>query len=238
MAQRLDARELDARELDVRAQHSEWPTLILDIETAPLASAADYLDAVEAAKNLKDPVKIAADIATRTAAQREVCALDWNVARIVAIGTSDGHETVADWCATEAEESQSLSRVWAAIGPRTRVVGFCVRTFDLPFLVQRSRYLGITPPTFDLGRYARDWRILDLYDVLTFHDLQRTYAMRRTLHAFCRRFGIASDDTVTGADVPALVAAGDRDAILAHVREDVRLTIALARRLGYLPEGR
>ena len=71
--------------------------------------------------------------------------------------------------------------------------------------------------------------------MLTFGD--GTYdqgAMRRTLHAFCWRFGLPVTDDISGKDIPALVAAGEWDKVLAHVISDVDLTVALARRLGVL----
>ena len=37
-----------------------------------------------------------------------------------------------------------------------------------------------------------------------------------------------------GQDVPALIAAGHWDAVLAHVTADVEATVALARRLGVI----
>jgi hypothetical protein len=112
------------------------------------------------------------------------------------------------------------------------MVGYNVRQFDLRYMIQRSRFLRIPYPMLDLGKYARKG-ITDLYLELTFND--GTYdqgAMRRTLHAFCKRFGIPVDDTVTGADIPKLVEAGQWDQVEAHVRSDVQLTLALARVLG------
>ena len=71
--------------------------------------------------------------------------------------------------------------------------------------------------------------------MLTFGD--GTYdqgAMRRTLHAFCRRFGIPVNDSIAGKEIPALVAAGEWEAVLQHVTLDVELSVELARRLGVL----
>jgi hypothetical protein len=88
----------------------------------------------------------------------------------------------------------------------------------------------------DLGKYSRRG-VIDLFLDLTFN--QGTYdagAMRRTLKAFCRRFGIAVDDETTGADMPRLFEAGEFDAIAAHLRSDVEATVALAQRLGVINE--
>jgi predicted PolB exonuclease-like 3'-5' exonuclease len=211
--------------------------LVFDIETAPLPNASDYLDPVEAAKNLKDPVKIAADIAERAAEQLGKCALDPNVARIVCIGTWHLNQgVVVDVLQCDADEREALKVFWRLADGR-RLVGFRCREFDLPMLIQRSRYLGVKAPSVDLGRYSRGDRLTDLYDILTFQDSQRTFAMRRSLQSFARRVGLPLPaDMVNGADVPALVAAGDWKAVGDHCRADVDLTVALAEWLGCLPK--
>lgn len=206
--------------------------IIVDVETAALPNAAEYLEPVQAAKNLVDPVKIKADIEARTKDRDAKLALDRNVGRIVAMGWwTEERGTEAHLALDEASEKTLLMLFWREAANRS-IVGFNVKGFDLPYMIQRSRYLGCHYPTLDLGKYGRS-SIRDLYLDLTFNE--GTYdqgAMRRTLHAFCRRFGIPVEDTITGAEVPALVEAGDWDAVEAHVRADIELTVALAMRLG------
>jgi hypothetical protein len=210
--------------------------VIVDIETAGLPNAADFLDPVQPAKNLVDPDKIKADIEKRTAERNEKLALDWNVGRIVAIGwwtEEDG--LVSRVAESEAEERVWLQHFWRECRHRT-IVGFNVKGFDLKFMTQRSRYLGVSHPILDFSKYSRRG-ITDLFLDLTFSD--GTYdqgAMRRTLHAFCRRFGIPVADGVTGADVARLVAEGRWEDVRAHVESDVQLTLALARELGVVSE--
>lgn len=213
--------------------------IVVDLETAGLPNAADFLEPVQPAKNLVDPVKIAADIEKRTAERDEKLALDWNVGRNVALGFwTEQAGTMVRCCPDEFYEAQAIIEFWETARFRT-IVGFAIKQFDLRFLVQRSRYLGLSYPQLDFSKYSRKG-IEDLYLLLTFGD--GTYdqgAMRRTLKAFCKRFGIPVTDDVNGADIPALVEAGDWDAVAAHCRADVELTVELARRLGVvqpLPE--
>ena len=209
--------------------------IIVDIETSGLPNAADYLEPVQAARNLKDPEKIKADIAEKEQARLEKLALDWNVGRIVALAWwTEADGVRACLCRTEAEEAMALAAFWFASRHRT-IVGFNVKGFDLKFMTQRSRYLRVAHPLLDLGKYSRKG-IVDLFSELTFND--GTYdqgAMRRTLTAFCKRFGIPVATTISGADVPALVEAGDWNAVRAHVMVDVQLTVALAQKLGVIP---
>lgn len=207
--------------------------IVVDIETAGLPNAADFLEPVQPAKNLKDPEKIAADIVARTEERNQKLALDWNVGRIVAVGWKTQTASHVGLCADEDEEGAELELFWDMARNRS-IVGFNVRGFDLKFMVQRSRYLDIAYPRLDLGRYSKGG-VIDLFSELTFGDsIYDQGAMRRTLHAFCRRFGIPVTDTTTGKDIAALVAAGDWAGISAHVTSDVELTVALAQRLGVI----
>jgi hypothetical protein len=208
--------------------------IVFDIETCGLPNAADYLEPVQPAKNLKDPEKVKADIEQRTAERDAKLALDWNVGRIVAMGwwTERGGTSVMV-CEDEQAEAFALDTFWALARHRT-MVGFAVKQFDLRYMVQRSRLLEVPYPSLDLGKYSRKG-IADLYLDLTFNE--GTYdqgAMRRTLKAFAKRFGIPVNDDVQGADIPALVAAGQWDQVVAHVTSDVEITLALARKLGHV----
>lgn len=208
--------------------------ICFDLETAGLPNAADFLEPVTPDARLKDPDKIAADIDAKTTARLEKLALDWNVGVVAALGwwvQDTGTEVLI--CRTEDEERKAITSFWLKQQHRT-LVGYNVKGFDLRFLVQRSRYLGVPHPQLDFGKYSRKG-IEDLYLLLTFGD--GTYdqgAMRRTLHAFCRRFGLPIDDGISGKDIPALVAAGEWEKVESHCRSDVELTVALARKLGVL----
>jgi hypothetical protein len=209
--------------------------IVVDLETVGLPNAADYLEPVLPAQNLVDPVKIKADIEKRTADRDEKLALDWNVGRIVAIGWwMEQGDTQVYLGKDEHSEATALMLFWREARNRT-IVGFNIKGFDLRFMVRRSQLLGITYPQLDFGKYSRKG-IHDLYLDLTFGDgVYDQGAMRRTLRAFAKRFGIPMNDPIKGADIPALVAAGEWERVAAHVRSDVELEVALARKIGVLP---
>ncbi len=210
--------------------------IVFDLETAGLPNAAEFLDPVEPDKRLTDPVKIAASIVEKEQARSEKFGLDWNVGRIVAMGWwTQGDGMVVTPCDDELDETVTLRAFWAAVRHRT-IIGFRCKDFDLKFAIQRSRYLGIDYPQLDLGRYSNRSAIVDLYHELTFNDSQDrdSWCMRRTLKAFCKRFGIACEDDTKGADIAALVAAEKWDEVIAHCTSDVKLTVALAQRLGFV----
>lgn len=208
--------------------------IIVDIETAPHPDAARYLEPVQAARNLKDPEKVKADIETRTKEREERLGLDWNVGRIVAIGTWTAQdEFMSVSCQDEEWEAAALSAFWEIAKSRT-IIGFNCKSFDLPYLIQRSRLLGVRAPWLDLGKYTQKG-VIDLFLELTFS--QGTYdqgAMRRTLRAFATRFGVDVPDETSGKDVAAMVEAGDWAGIKAHCLADVEMTLGLARKLGHV----
>jgi hypothetical protein len=220
--------------------------IVVDIETGVHPCAVDFiekpdLESIQAAKNLKDPAKIAEDIARRKAdAQAEHdaklgrAALDWNVSRIVALAWSVDHgETViVKPCANEEEEAMALVAFWKD-AERRQILGFCARNFDVPTLIQRSRLLNVAYRAVNLARFGKG-SVIDLRDILTFDDARYEALMPRSLKAFCRRFGLEVSDPVDGKDIGQLLADANWDGIIAHVTSDVRLTAALARRIGVL----
>lgn len=207
--------------------------IVFDLETRGLPNAQEFLEPVVADRRLTDPVKRAWDIKAKEQARLEKLSLDWNVGAIAAIGwwTAEWGYAVTT-CATELQEIVAISNFWDISKHRT-IVGFNIKGFDLRYLIQRSRYLGLTYPQLDLGKYTRKG-IVDLFMELTFNDGHfdtGNTCMRRTLNAFARRFGIPVTDTLKGSDMPALVASGDWDLVAAHCEADLRTTVQLAARL-------
>ena len=139
---------------------------VFDIETAPLADAAVYLPAPKARANLKDPAKIEADLAEKTAALLEKAALDPDLCRIVAAGWDCDGQAESAVCEDAAHERDLLDRFWKQSVGAT-LVGFNCLSFDLPVLLRRSLYLGVRAPLFSLDKY-RPGSIVDLMQRLAY----------------------------------------------------------------------
>ena len=211
--------------------------ICFDLECVGREDVETFIPAPEAAKNLKDPEKIAADLAQKAQEQREKLSLDWNLNRIVAMGwqTEDESEPAITLAGVEFSERAILGAFWREARGR-RLIGFRARTFDVPVLIQRSRLLGVPHRSVNLARFGRG-DVTDLSDLLTFDDQPCTYVMRRTLTNFCRLFGVETpEDPVEGKDIAELVKSGDWEAVRNHVRVDVLKTVGLARRLGVVPQ--
>ncbi len=201
---------------------------VFDIEMAPLADAEVYLPLPKPRANLKDPVKIEADMREKTAALLDRAALDPDLCRIVAAGWDCDGTAESAVCADAAQERLLLERFWKQSQGAT-LVGFNCLSFDLPVLLRRSLYLGLQAPHFSLNKY-RSGNIVDLMQVLAYQGTL-TY---RSLGFYCKRFEIRVPDEVTGTEIAALVEAGEWTKVHDHVRTDVAKTAELARRVGVL----
>jgi len=223
--------------------------IVMDGETAAHPDARLWiplpdLDSIKAPSNYVKQEAIDGYIAREKAAklaehEQDVtngAALDRYTGRIVALGywTSDGGYVTLP-CRDEVEEAAALAQWWEMSAHRT-IVGFNCKGFDLPYLQTRSSLLRVPFPSLDLSRYPRGAAITDLYQMLTNNEGKYDKGlMPRSLRAFAARYGLPlEDETHSGADVPALVRAGDWDAVLGHLLADLRLTVGLAKRLGLL----
>jgi predicted PolB exonuclease-like 3'-5' exonuclease len=202
--------------------------LVFDVETAPLEDVASYMGEVpiEAPANYKDPVKIAAYVAAARAEQLDRCALDVDLCRIVAIGwwrECDRDVTLH----VNLEERTMLNAFWNH-AEDSHLVGFNCLGFDLPVLLRRSLYLGVETPRVQIDRFKHP-KVTDLMDELSYAGKLKA----RGLAFYCKRFGIDVPDGVQGAQIGALVAAGEWEQVKSHCLADVQRTAFLAARLGH-----
>ncbi|MDO8593738.1 MAG: ribonuclease H-like domain-containing protein [bacterium] len=130
-------------------------------------------------------------------------------------------------------EKEMLEQFWKVAAVCTEFVSFNGRGFDAPFLAIRSMVHGVKP-TKDLlsNRYLslqRGCAHIDLMDQLTFYGAAR---FRKSLHLFCRAFGIESPKAggTTGDDVAALYKDKKYLDIASYNAGDLRATAALYKR--------
>ena len=214
--------------------------LILDVEAVAINDVATYLEPVSAPSHYKDEAKIAEYIAAKKAELTEKAALDIDLARIVCIGYHmDGLSpsqtlTEAVIIKDELQEREVLGRFWQTFWPvyvpgSTVAVTFNGLSYDMPLLLRRSLYLGVTAPKLQLDRY-KHVDVVDLLAILSNDGRQKMHSQR----FYAQRFGIQVDDELTGADIGAAVAAGDWAAVEKHCAADVATTKALAKRMDIL----
>jgi predicted PolB exonuclease-like 3'-5' exonuclease len=214
--------------------------IAFDIETSGRDDVAHLLPEPEADKRLSDPVKVAADLEKKRAVQSSGLSLDANGCSVAAIGWQIESATGPTVLVASPNELEAymLEAFWLSAKGRT-LIGYRSRTFDLPILIQRSRYLGVSVPGSWrdlLAPYGRAKRHIDLFDELTFDNSRQDGVIPRRLGTFCKLFNldVPHDDT-SGADVAALLKAENYEAVRKHCEIDVIKTVALAQRLGVVP---
>lgn len=131
------------------------------------------------------------------------------------------------------EEREMLEQFWQVAAACREFVSFNGRCFDAPFLAIRSMVHGLRPSKDLLSnRYLslqRGATHIDLLDQLTFYGAAR---FKKSLHLFCRAFGIDSPKAsgTTGDDVAALYEAGRYLDIARYNAGDLFATAALYER--------
>jgi len=207
---------------------------LLDLETCPHPDAQKWVDPVKAPSNYKDEAKKAAYIEEATIERNEKLGLDPDLNRIVALGFHDvpmGEPTVY-LCADELEEREHLKMFWGSYAERTtRLIGYNSQRFDLVVLAMRSLYLNVQHPELVI---APAWKSphVDIWEKLSFGGARRDVKSQRF---YCNRLGIPIYDDITGADVAAMVAAGEWQKVHDHCLSDLGLLRALAEWVGVLP---
>jgi len=211
-------------------EEREKSVVVFDIETGP--APADVIDRhmpeIEAPANYKDPVKIEAYKAEQREKYVQKAALSPLTGRVLAIGAwADGiyHRFICD--ETEGAEAECIRWFWGLVSTRTVLVGFNSNGFDLPFLFRRSWALGIPAPK---GRLDRQFRPevsvhVDLLDLWRLGDRH----LFISLDAVSRYLGIG-EKSGEGELFYQVLRAFPEEAE-AYLKNDVRLTFELAKRL-------
>jgi predicted PolB exonuclease-like 3'-5' exonuclease len=211
---------------------------ITDIETVADLTAVPYLDAVKPDARLKDPAKIEADIAEKTAEREAQLALHPDTCRIVALGyhVVGGADPTCLLMKDAFEERamlQQFADLYRDLNTRNelRLVTYYGMSFDLPVLMSRAMYLDVDFPELNIDRYSDSSHAK--YDV--WWKLSRKGAIKaKGLKFYAQRLGFGTLDKVNGADVAALVRDEKWSEVEAHCLSDIGLTHALANRLGML----
>lgn len=207
---------------------------IVDLETAAIPGATDWLDPLKPPANYSKPESIEKWRVEAEAERQSKLGLDIDCNRIVALGWVDvGYgDPKVHLASNEFEEREGLKLFWDGYRDTdTRLVTFNGFKFDLPVLMRRSMYLDVPHPVLNLDRYRSPH--VDLWQRLSFNGTIPAHSLR----FYAKRMGFTTLDKIDGADIQRLVDANTPEAwsmIHDHCESDVALTHALANRLGLL----
>ena len=201
--------------------------IVLDVATAALENAADYLDEPHADRRLTDPKKIEADIAAKTLDRLAKASLDMDLSRLTAIGLHDGTAAMVMLCHDEAEERAALISTAALLkdanGALKTVVTYNGHDFDLPLIMRRAKHLGVTFPRLSTDRYKST--NFDLMAELSDRNPER----RRSLKFYVKRLGWTDlVKPLEGAAEVQVHTSGDWAGLEASVIHDITATLRLA----------
>jgi hypothetical protein len=200
---------------------------ILDLATCPLEGAEAWLPAVKARGNLKDPAKIAEDLAEKKASQIELMGLDPDLSRISALGliniTLGGPAVPLVEVAKDEAAEKALLEHYRRDLQDADTITYNGRAFDLPLIERRLLYHGLRPLRWDLNKYRTNH--IDLLERLSGGDPNR----RRSLSFYVKRLGWTDlTKTLSGAEEAQAPAKGQWLELAESVRHDLVATWRLA----------
>lgn len=210
-------------------QTSRSSIAAFDIETIPDLGAMDALPEPEAAKNIKDPEKIKADIAKKKAAQADKLALSPWTGRVCAYALEcDNAELVACGAVETLDvdnERELIEEVFYMLGKLDVLVTYNGIGFDIPFLYTRAMLLDINPKliTKKFDEMTRRYQLhphIDLMQVLSGWNSQRFTKLDLVAQ---RMFGEGKTEREY-SEYRQAIEDGFSDAIRQDVKNDADLT--------------
>jgi hypothetical protein len=225
--------------------------LIFDIETgANLERSRALMPPFEESEvrtgNIKDEEKIRAKVSDRRLAHErswlESSALRPETGRVLAIGVLPTRETSMRgglpliFHVHQSDEADVLQSFWEFLESTQQstgqsFIGFAIFHFDLPFLVIRSRILGVRVPLgLRVGRY---------YDARRFIDLQEEWLAGRSRNDtkcsldYVSKALEVGEKSGSGSAFESLYSANEAQA-LAYLENDLTLAKGVAQKLGLI----
>lgn len=212
--------------------------LFIDIATAPLPNARDYIvGTVKAPSNYKKPEAISEYIREETDRRVAMAATDFDLCRVTAIGlhsfTAMGNATDQRCVLLAKDEDDERAALGAValilLKGLHRTVTFGGLQFDLPILMRRSAYLGLEFPTVSLDRYRGQQ--IDLCEAMAFGSREKM----RSLQWYAKRLGWTDlVKPLSGEEESRVFDSNAWEALKASVEHDVVALERLARWTGVM----
>lgn len=209
--------------------------IYFDIETEalPEAEIAHLMPTFDAPSNYKDPEKIAANIADQKAKWLERAALSPLTGSVLAIGLKSKTSKLGgnEWDGNECDLLTAFAdylNEFAFDGFESRLKGWNIRGFDIPFLITRGWKYGIKFPKWmtEKAAFGQPPFVEDLMDTFKAGDYRAPYVSLDTAARF-----LGFDGKLGSGKDFAKLYHSDKAAALAYLRRDVELLEEIDRRI-------
>ncbi len=209
--------------------------IIFDIETGSYSEETLFaiMPEFSAAANVKDPAKIAAQIAEKQAEFISGAALSATTSRVLAIGfkVEDGDTQIltndSDDDEGEIEILESFIGFVGTIKPY-QLVGHNVKGFDIPYIIRRCWLHGISVPVFAWTKKYSD-TVIDTYEVWSAGQWQA----KGKLNEIAKFFGF-EEKTGTGDQFAQWFRGGEKERAIEYLQRDIELAENVARKMGVM----
>lgn len=212
--------------------------LFIDIETSKAPDAELFEPEYKEPKRNKDGSVSATSKTVEQ--QREEwlskCALSPLTGQVLMVGYCDEEFSnceFTEWqCNSEVEvvtEKILLKSCADNVNNSDLIIGHYIKSFDLPFIINRCRKHGITPPNVGYmarGRWVWNENVIDLADLWTFNK----YGEYISLNNMAKYFGLKPKDETIGENFEQ-VFNEDIEKAIAYCKHDIELTKQIYERL-------
>lgn len=208
-----------------------------DIETAPFEDEKEYENLMpdfEGRAGTKDPEKIQAQIDEKKAKWLDSVCLSPTTSKIIAIGyaRSDSAEPVTTITEDEAGILKYFWQCYSTHHSKSKFIGHNIKHFDLPFIIHRSRILGLHDMmplclTVINGDTKDFWNsFVDMMDVYKVFPYSKE---RVSLDEYAKGYKLAGKNG-DGASFHKLVRSGKIEKARKYLENDVKLPLQIAER--------
>lgn len=202
--------------------------LVVDIATAGIPDAAQYLEPVVAPSNYVKTEAIDAFVKKAEAAQVERAGLDPDLCQITGAGIMAESGVIGIKTRRDNDESDILE--WLSDQCDGRIlVSYNGLKFDWPIMMRRALYLDVPFKAINLDRYRSEH--IDVFDKMTNHGV----LPGKSLRFYANRFGwLDIDKPLSGAEEAKVFQTEDWDGLERSIVHDVTMCQRLGKRLGVL----
>ena len=205
---------------------SNTKTLIIDLETGKAPDFKLFEPKYKEPKKNKDGTdsKKNKSIEEQKADFENDCALSPLTGQVLVIGMNNDRalETYCNWISKSFDEYDILLDCVNVLNESDLIIGHYIKDFDLPFIINRCRKHGITPPDvggFFRGRWQWKENVIDLKDLWTFGK----HNEHISLNNMAKYFGLVPKDETIGESFEQ-VFNEDIEKAIAYCKYDVELT--------------